>query len=179
MPDLKRTRRRITIALAAMLGLDAVAAAVLFSPLVGSQRSRTQEMQQLWKQLQAKTREVEPMRGMDKKIVLAQEQISSFYRDRIAGQDSAISAEMGKLASQSGVRIGQVRYRVKDPEPVGLRPLLIDAELSGDYLQLVRFINALERDNLLFIIDSVELGSPQGGTIRLQMKLETYLKTGV
>jgi hypothetical protein len=31
---------------------------------------------------------------------------------------------------------------------------------------------------LLFIIDSVELGGAQGGTVHLQMKLETYLKTG-
>jgi len=43
-------------------------------------------------------------------------------------------------------------------------------------LQLVRFINALERDRLFFIIDSVELGGEQGGLVKLQLKLETYQK---
>jgi type IV pilus assembly protein PilO len=43
-------------------------------------------------------------------------------------------------------------------------------------LQLVRFINALERDQLFFIIDSVQLGGEQGGTVKLQMKMETFLK---
>lgn len=178
MPDLRDTRQRVKITLAVLVLLDVAAAAVLFSPLVGSARSRTEEMKQLWKEQQAKTREVEPLRGMDKKIEAARQQIEGFYKDRMPGQDSAISAEVGKLAAQSGIRIGQVRYTPRDPEPVGLRPIVIDAELSGDYLQVVRFINALERDNLLFIIDSVDLGGAQGGTVRLQMKLETYLKTG-
>jgi Tfp pilus assembly protein PilO len=168
----------VKLTLAVLALLDVAAAAVLLSPLVGSARSRNDEMKQLWKELQTKTREVEPLRGFDQKILLARQQIDAFYKDRLPAQDSAISAEVGKLASASGARIGQIRYKPKDPEPVGLRPIVIDAELSGDYLQVVRFINALERDNLLFIIDSVELGNAQGGTVRLQMKLETYLKTG-
>ena len=67
---------------------------------------------------------------------------------------------------------------MQDPEPVGLRPVIIEASLSGNYLQLVRFINSLERDQLFFIVDSVELGGEHGGVVQLQMKLETYLKTG-
>jgi type IV pilus assembly protein PilO len=45
-------------------------------------------------------------------------------------------------------------------------------------LQLVRFVNALERDQLFFLVDSVVLGGEQGGIVKLQLKLETYLKTG-
>ena len=39
MPDLGNTRRKLKIALAAMVVADVVAAGVLFSPLVGSERS--------------------------------------------------------------------------------------------------------------------------------------------
>ncbi len=80
------------------------------------------------------------------------------------------------MAGQNRVKIGQIRYKSKDTETVGLRPLEIQADFSGDYLQLVRFINALERDPLFFIIDSVELAGEQGGTVKLQLKLETYQK---
>jgi hypothetical protein len=59
-----------------------------------------------------------------------------------------------------------------------LQPLKIEADFSGDYLQLVRFVNSVERAPLFFIIDSVELGGEQAGVVRLQLKLETYLKTG-
>ena len=34
--------------------------------------ARRQQLDSLWKDLQQKTRQVEPLRGMDKKIVLAQ-----------------------------------------------------------------------------------------------------------
>lgn len=178
MPDLRTTRRKLKIAIGAMLCLDVAAAAVLFSPLAGSEHSRRAQLEQLWGELQQKTREVEPLRGLDKKIVLASDQIKQFYQDRLPGQDSAISAELGKLVAENGVNISQAKYSFKDPEPVGLRRVEIEASLSGDYLQLVRFINAVERDKLFFIIDNVELGGEQAGTVKLQMKLETYLRTG-
>jgi type IV pilus assembly protein PilO len=54
----------------------------------------------------------------------------------------------------------------------------IEADMNGDYLQLVRFINSLERDQMFFLVDSVQLGGEQAGMVKLQMKMETYLKTG-
>ena len=86
---------------------------------------------------------------------------------------------MGKVAGQNGVHIGQIRSKAKDTESVGLRPVEIEADFSGGYLQLIRFINALERDSIFFIVDSVQLGGEQGGTVRLQLKLETYQKASV
>ena len=178
MPDLKETRRRVKIALAAMGAVDLIAIAVFLSPLVGSQMSRHERLDQQWKELQQKTREIEPLRGLDKKIPIAQHQIEEFYAQRLPAQDSAISADLGKLATQSGVRIGGVKYTVKDPEPTGVRRMEIEADLAGDYLQLVRFINALERDQMFFLVNSVGLGGEQAGVVKLQIKLETYLKTG-
>jgi len=61
---------------------------------------------------------------------------------------------------------------------LGVRRVEIEADLAGDYLQLVRFINALERDQQFFLVDSVVLGGEQNGVVKLQLKLETYLKMG-
>ena len=179
MPDLRDTRRKVKIALAALVLTDLAAAALLVSPLIGSQRTRSDQMQSLWRTLQTKTRDVEPLRGLDKKVVVARGQIDVFYRDRLPSEDSAIADSLGKLASTSGVKIGAVKYKIADPEPVGLRQVSIEADFSGDYLQLVRFLNELERSKLFFLVDSVELGGgEQGGVVKLGMKLETYLKTG-
>jgi len=174
----RETQRKLKIAVAVLAVIDVVAVGILLSPLVGSARARQEQQEQLWRELQMKTREVEPLQNVDQKIVTAREQIDSFYKTRLPSENSAISEELGKLASQTGVKIGQVRYKPGDPEPVGLRPIEIQADFAGDYLQLVRFINGLERDPLFFIIDSVQLGGEQAGVVKLQMKLETYLKTG-
>jgi type IV pilus assembly protein PilO len=176
MPDVRDVRTKVKIAIAALLAVDVVAGLVLLSPLVGSERSRREQLDQLWRELQQKTREAEPLRDVDQKIVTARRQIDDFYKKRLPAQDSAISEELGKVAGQNKVHIGQIRYQSKDNDVVGLRPVEIQAEFSGDYLQLVRFINALERDPLFFIIDSVELGGEQGGLVKLQLKLETYQK---
>jgi type IV pilus assembly protein PilO len=178
MPDLRNTRRKVTFALAALAAVDVIAIVIFLSPLVGSQVSRKDELDQRWKELQMKTREVEPLRGLDKKIPIARKEIDDFYAQRLPSQDSAISEGLGKVAAQTGVRIASVKYTVKDPEPVGVRRVEIDAALSGDYLSLVRFINALERNQLFFLVDSVALGGEQAGVVKLQLKLETYLKTG-
>jgi Tfp pilus assembly protein PilO len=176
MPDLGNTKRKLVITIVSLVVVDFIAVGLLLSPIIGSERSRLGEMDRLWKELQVKTRQVEPLRGMDKKVVLAQKQVDEFFQQRLTSQDSTISTELGKVAAQSGVKITEVKYKAKDPESVGLRPMEIEANLSGDYLQLVRFINALERDQLFFIIDSVELGGEQGGVVKLQMKMQTFLK---
>ncbi|MGO9648815.1 MAG: GspMb/PilO family protein [Terriglobales bacterium] len=178
MPDLRQTRRKTKIALAAMAAVDVIAMAVYFSPLVGSQSARQEQLHDLWRELQQKTREVEPLRGLDKRVPLARKQIDQFYKDRLPAEGSSISENIGKLAGQAGVKISSVRYDMKDPETMGVRRVLIEADMNGDYLQLVRFINSLERDQMFFLVDSVQLGGEQGGMVKLQMKLETYLKTG-
>jgi type IV pilus assembly protein PilO len=179
MPDVRDARKKVRIAIAALVLVDVAAAVMLFSPLVGSEHSRREQMDQLWRELQLKTREVEPLRDVDKKIATARQQIDDFYKNRLPAQDSAIYEELGKVAKQSGVHIGQIRSKSKDTDPVGLQPVEIQADFSGDYLQLVRFINSLERDPLFFIISSVELGGEQAGVVRLQLKLETYRKANV
>ena len=57
-------------------------------------------------------------------------------------------------------------------------PVEIEANLTGNYIALAKFINALERDDMFFLISSIELGGEQKGPIKLQMKLQTYLKAG-
>lgn len=178
MPEMKQTRRKVQIAMGAMLVVDIAAAVVLFSPWVGSQRGRSEQMQSLWRTLQVKTREVEPLRGLDKKVIVAHDQIDEFYKSRLPNEDSAIADTLGKLAAENGVKIGAVKYKIEDADPVGLRPVTIDADFAGNYLQLVRLVNELERSKLFFLVNSVDLGGAQAGMVKLQMKLETYLKTG-
>jgi type IV pilus assembly protein PilO len=178
MPDLRRTRKNIKTALAVLLGVDVVAAAVLFSPLVGSTDSRRQELNQLRSELQTKTRQVEPLTDLPKKVSDANRQIAEFYRQRFPAQESQIPTQFGKLAAANGVTIEQVKYKVDDDEAGGLRPVEVEADLSGSYVSLARFINALERDDMFFIISSITLAGEQKGPIKLQMKLETYLKAG-
>jgi type IV pilus assembly protein PilO len=180
MPDLRQTRKNIKTALAILLGVDVVALGLLFSPLVGSTESRRQELNQLWAELQTKTNQVKPLADLPDKVQIANKQIADFYKKRFPTQDSQIATEFGKLAAANGVTIEQARYPVdvKDEATGRLDPVAMEAELSGNYISLAKFINALERDDMFFLISSITLAGEQKGPIKLQMKLETYLKAG-
>lgn len=179
MAELQGSRRKLKITIGAMLAADVVAAAVLLSPLVGSAESRRIEMSRLSAELKQKTRDVEPLRNIDKKVVLARGQIKDFYKDRFVPRDSDLATELGKLASESGVKILQAKYKQEDPTTGGVTPVEIEGNFSGDYLQLVRFINALERSKQFFSVDSVDLAGESSGPVKLAIKAHSYLRTGV
>jgi hypothetical protein len=177
MPDLRDTRRKLTITVGTMAGVSLVSLGVLFSPLVGSTATRQQELSQLSLELQGKTRQMEPLRGLDKKIPLATEQINQFYKDRFSTHDSDVAEVIENLAKETGVKLESVRYKTGDPEPVGLRPMEIETSIKGDYQPLVKFVNGLERSKIFFIVNSIGIAQ-QNGPLQLQMKLETYQKAG-
>ncbi len=178
MPDLRQTRQKIKIALGVMLGVDVVAAAILFSPLVGSAESRRQELTELWGELKMKTAQVEPLKDMDKRIKLANQQIGSFYDKRFPAEQSQIATELGKLAAEGGVTIDRVKYKTGDVGPGHLEPVEVEVDLGGNYVALAKFINSVERDDMFFIINSIQLGSEQAGGVKLQLKLDAFVKAG-
>ena len=178
MPDLRQTRKQLKMTLAILGGVDLVAAILYFSPLVGSAQSRQLQRNQLQAELTTKTHQVAPLKDLPQKIELAKQQIADFYKNRFPSQNSQIYGELGKVAADTGVKIEQVRYKPADNSSNGLQPIEMEADLSGTYTSLAHFINALERSEMFFVINSVTFtGEPQG-PVKLSVKLETYLKIG-
>jgi hypothetical protein len=176
MPALAKTRKRLWIAFAAMGLVCLIALGVLFSPLV---QERSDDITQLRSQQNVKQLQVNKVGDIDQKIASSSQQIAAFYQSRIPARDSAISDSLGKIATESGVKLEQVKYSPKDMVPAGLRPMEIEANLSGQYPQLARFLNSVERNQpVFFIVDSIELGGEQNTGVRLQVKLRTFVRAG-
>ncbi len=176
MPDLGSRRRALQTVFIILAVLDLAAILYLLSPLSQSRAKRQAERDQVQQQLQMRQREVAPLKNLDQKLNVARREIADFYEHRIAGEYSSIAEEMGKVAKENNVHISMAKYGVEDAEIPGLQRVKIEAGIDGDYVNIVKFINALERDRLFFIIDSVALTEQQGGTVKLVVKLETYLK---
>lgn len=178
MPDLLRTRKQLKVTLAVLLGLDVLAVVLYFSPLIGSAETRRQELNRLQAELTTKTHQVAPLQDLPHRVSMAGQQINTFYKNRFPAQNSDIYTEFGKLAAANGVRIDQVRYKPSETITSGLQAIEMEADLAGNYTSLAKFINALERDEMFFIINSVTLGGEPQGPVKLSVKLETYLKVG-
>lgn len=176
MANVRAVRRPLTIAAVTLAALAIAAGALLLSPLANDSKRKI-EAKQTDDQLQKVTHEAIPLQNINQKIKTAQQQVDAFYKDRLPQRDSDIAAELGKLAKDAGINLGQVRYSPPaDTDLPTLERLEMDLSLAGEYQKTVKFINSLERDHIFFIVDRVNLAEQQGGNVRLELHLETYLR---
>lgn len=178
MADIRSTKRAVYTILTILLAFNGVALAVLLSPLGRNTAAHTAEIDSLNADLQAKTREVVPLTGIDKKVDEARGQIDSFYQERLPASYSDAITQLGKLAASNGVQLADAGYKTSEQAPVqGILEVSIQATLTGDYVNQMKFVNAVERSKTLFIVDSVKLAEePQGGGVRLEIVLQTYIR---
>jgi hypothetical protein len=126
-------------------------------------------------QLKALDLETAPLRGLDSRVEDSRRQIQSFYSKRIPPSYSAIAMRIGELQVKAGVRLSRVQY-TQGPAGADLAEISMDAGISGDYPQIMRFVNALERDQTFFVIRAMSLTGQQGGLVNLRLRVSTWLR---
>jgi hypothetical protein len=177
MASIREIRKTWMPVVITLVVLDLAGIGYLLSPAGRSRRARQRDYYEQRARLTAKQREVLPTRGMDVKLIQASRDINNFYAQRLPSKYSQVVEELGKVAAATGVHFAGVKYDDKETPIEGLRKMTVEISLSGDYLQEVKFINQLERDKMFFLIDGIALGEQQSN-VRLQLKLETYLRSG-
>ncbi len=177
MKSVREARRLLLIIGVILLLVDAAAIAWLLSPRGRGTRANEEELRSLETEYREKIREIGPARDMDKRLALAREQQAAFYNEHIPTRYSTISETLGKLASENHVQASAVRYEAKDTDVTGVQRIGINSVITGDYVNEMRFINALERSKTFFVINSVSLGGAESGAVRLELHIETFLRS--
>jgi Tfp pilus assembly protein PilO len=155
----------IVIALAVRLGLDwAATNGRSTDALAGKQI-----------ELKALDHATAPLRGLDKRVEESRFQIDAFYARRIPTSYSSIATRIGELEVKSGVRLSRVQY-TQGNAGSELTEISMDAGISGDYPQIMRFVNSLERDQTFFVIRAMALTGQQGGLVNLRLRVSTWLR---
>ena len=129
------------------------------------------------KQVELKALELEtaPLCGLDKHVEESRSQMREFYMNRIPSNYSAIAFRIGELQVNSGVRLSRVQYTQGKPGG-DLTEITLDAGIGGEYPQIMRFVNSLERDQNYFVIRSMQLTGQQGGQVNLRIMASTWLR---
>ncbi|HKT23036.1 MAG TPA: hypothetical protein VJR04_00445 [Terriglobales bacterium] len=182
MADLSRSRNRIITTLAVLACIDAAAVIYLLLPLRGAAAQPAQVQKQAQNEYRELSRTTVPLRGIDQKLSQAQKDDAHFLQTRLPSRYSDVVAELGKLANANHIRITSVSYKTDPGQLDNIENLEIHAGLAGPYVNIVKFMNAVERDKMFFIIDSVGLTGQKSdkgaskGDVQLDMKLDTYLR---
>jgi Tfp pilus assembly protein PilO len=177
--EIRDVRTQLLILVGVLLLVDFGAAALLLSPAGRSRNARLHEYERLRVERQAKILTDAPAKDIEKKIAEAREQEISFDQDRLAHRYSAMSEEIARIAKDAGVGVTSVKYDEakgdKNTLP-GYTALGITISIRGNYAQDISFINTVERQKMLLLIDGVSFGGMQGDTLTVSVHLSTYMK---
>jgi type IV pilus assembly protein PilO len=164
--------------LAVVLILDIVVGvklALAWSAIRSDQSDAFAQEQIHYGQLQA---QMMHLQGLPKKVDQSGKDAEKFYLSRIAPNYSTVAAELGVLATKDQVRWSRAEY-TQTPAITGLTQVRIDASLSGQYTQLMHFINDLERDkqHVFFTVSGLSFTGQQGGLVNLRLRVDTWLRS--
>ena len=176
MANLRRARRNLYAVGIVLIVVDIAALFILLSPVGTVSDAQKDEFAQLRQEVQLKAHTVVPPEQVQQRVEEARWQISQLVQDRVPVQASELSIELGKLAVDAGVRLGTVHYEPLDSDVPGFERRRVNAIVTGEYLQVVKFSNALERSRHFFVISNINLGEQQQGALRLGLNLDTYLR---
>ncbi len=182
--NVAQAQRKLLVVIVCLTIVDAAALAFLLSPAIHSGKRTQAELQVLRAELAQKRVQTIPALDMDKKLEEARTQIADFYAHDFANRYSVISEALAKAANESHVQLTNITYAPVKPSATETRPLVssklteinLTLDMTGNYDSEIRFINALERSKMLLVLESVNLAESQGGSIRLSLRMQTYLK---
>jgi type IV pilus assembly protein PilO len=122
--------------------------------------------------------QMQHLNGLPEKVDAADGDAQKFYQERIAPNYSTMLAQLMDTAEKDHVQLSRSGYAQEAAIP-GLTDVRIDAGLSGQYTEMMHFINDVERDkdHVFFLIDGITLTGQQGGVVNLRLRLETYLRS--
>jgi Tfp pilus assembly protein PilO len=176
---LRDVRTQLLIVVGLLLLLDLAALALLMSPAGRSRGARQKAYEQLRLDKIEKAKSVAPAQDMDQKIATARGQQADFIRERMVARYSAMSEQLSHLGSEAGVSVTDVKYDALEEKdtPPGYDSVGITIQVRGSYDQDMHFINAVERQKMLLLIDAVTFGGMEGDALTVSVHLSTFLRS--
>jgi type IV pilus assembly protein PilO len=173
--------RAIRLALAGLALFDLAFYLFAIGPLGESDRERAQRVSQLQRLAQARTGEVAKLATIVEKVQTARTQGDQLLVEVALPRRTAYSSivsELDEACKKAGV---DLRDRAFNVEPVEgsdtLSIMTVTAGLEGNYENLVRFLNLLDRSSRFLIIESLGASPQQTGTmLNVSLKLDTFVR---
>ncbi len=172
MGNLLQVKRRFVLAVTVLGAMSAGLLAYLLWP--GSAGPPQETLQKQYNDLK---RDVDRWQKSNPEKTRAD--LKQFYTENLPARYSQISERVDKLIRETGVQSQSIRYPSEKAEKGGLpdvQEVRIETDVTGDYAKVARFINALERDKMLFIIEKISLTGEKGGLVSLQITFNTFLR---
>ena len=177
--NLKKSQKGF-VRLAILLVVNAVVFAGITYRLTNKQDRLIADQEQLSAEIAQKAEALEQLTTTEGRLADNASAVTEFWTDtvnpRVPGLTEAWE-EIDRLANETNVVKGRTGYD-RDLLDVGLEQIKATMPVEGNYFDLVRFINRLERSPRFFLVEEVRLSQRKSDdtAIRLDCSISFYLK---
>src|SRR5258706_9785991 len=172
--DFKIKGRVIVLLLVLLIAAD-VALGVYTWNLASEQTAR-QELALLMRNRDLLKKDIQRAQEIRGRIPSIQKDCDAFEQSLIpesAGY-STVTADLGSLAAKSGLQLNSRAFNPKAVKGRDLTELDIDAQVTGDYRGVVRFLNELQRSTNFYAVEGLSARGGQRGTLQVSLRIYTY-----
>lgn len=135
---------------------------------------------ELRRNLTLREKEIQDLHTRLQRLEQSQKDLVYLYDSVLAPKKTGVTdirLELEALANRLPIQKQGVSYTYKDVKDFGLRQFLLGVPIEGNYRDIRRFINEIERSKYFLILDQVDLSSEQKGErLSMNFRLSTYLK---
>lgn len=170
----------VKIALGCVLAADGALMVVSWRAANEAPQSQAQERARLSANLQLLRTDVTNGRRIEQHLPSVAKECDEFYQKDLLSSssgDTAVIADIGKMAKDSGVETSGLGLREKEIKTSGLEEVEISGTVQGSYQSLIQLINDIERSPHFYLLDDLSLSSAKSGVVKLQVTLRTYFRT--
>jgi hypothetical protein len=181
LASLKDPRVSVRAALGMLLALNIAAALVLFKPWGGSADDLDRRLTSMRAQLPKQQAALARTKLVVQKVEKARTEGSQFLSKYMLNERTAYSTVLGELASAAdkvSLKPKETQYALEPIEGSDtLEMMTISASFEGEYPNLTKFINELDRSPRFLIIESLTASpQPLGKVVNVNFKLNAFVK---
>jgi len=180
--DFKVKQRLIIFLLVLLLAADV--ALGVYSWNLASAQTAQQELSLLTRNRDLLKKDIQRAQEIRRRIPAIQKDCDAFEESLFPASTgySTISAELGTLAGKSGLRLDGNAFKTKNVKGTDLTELEIDAQVSGDYRGVVRFLNGLQRSSNYYAVkglsarSAAQVRGSSKGALQVTVHIKTYFR---
>jgi hypothetical protein len=180
--DFKFQRRTILLGVILLVAADIALAAYSWS--FASVRKPQQDLVALTRNRDLLRADIVRAQDIRKKIPAIQNDCDQFERSLYPASTgySAVSAELGAIAQKARLQIESRGLREEGLKARQLTEVQIETTVIGSYSGVVRFLNGLQRSNVVYTVQGLSARSETGqggptGQVRVTLHIKTYFRT--
>jgi type IV pilus assembly protein PilO len=175
--DFKIKKRLVLLLLVLLIAGDIGLGA--YSWNLASAQSAQQELGLIMRNRDLLKKDIQRAQEIRSRIPAIQKDCDAFEQSLFSENTgySNIGAELSALAAKSSLRLESRSFNPKSVKGRNLTELKIDAQVTGDYRGVVRFLNGLQRSQNFYAVEGLSARSAQSQSAKGLLQVTVHIKT--